>query len=134
MVPRRAILGALVLAGGARTAMADWDAIPRAQLLEKSAIIAFGTFLGAQVVRLQPDAPPLHIGVLQVTQVTKGPPDLRTVLLQLPPPRPAGLMISDDVMPRPGQTGLWYLRQVAEGLYAADHPSRFELMAKPPAR
>jgi len=134
MLRRHAILLALGLAGSVPTAMADWAAIPQTQLVEQSAIIAFGTFLGAQVVRLQPDGPPLHIGVLQVSQVSKGPPDGRIVLLQLPPPRPAGLMVSDDITPRPGQTGMWYLRQVSDGLYAADHPSRFVRMPRPPDR
>jgi len=105
--------------------MADYAAMPHAELAERSALIVIATFLGSQALRPSPDGPAWQVGVLRVTEVLKGDPAVRVALLLVPYTGPGALRKSDDIVFRADQAGLWYLRNLPDGLYAADHPARF---------
>lgn len=110
--------------------MADWAAMTAEQLRATSSLIVLGEFLDSETITTGPAAPPMTLGVVAISRVIQGPAGQRIALLRLPPPRPAGLMVSDEVVFRPGQAGLWYLRTISPGLHAADHPARFVPMAQ----
>ena len=122
---RLTLLSALGLIMIASPAMADYAPMPQADLIERSTLIVTATFVGSQAMRPMTDGAPIQVGVLRVMEVLKGDITTRIALLRVPRSGPGALRASDDIVFQPDQTGLWYLRSLPDGLYAADHPARF---------
>jgi hypothetical protein len=116
------------------SAAADWGQISPEELARQSELIVVGEFLGRDSVRLADDGNALHIGVIKVESVVKGDAGRTVALLLLPPPRPSGLVASEDIHIDRGQRGLWYLKKKSDGLYVVDRPDRFVPMDAAGAR
>ncbi|MFO1252793.1 MAG: hypothetical protein U1E77_17030 [Inhella sp.] len=120
---RRALLG--VVAAASSQAHAMWAPLRDAELLRDSDLIGLGMWLGQTQLQTGPQAAPLDLGVLQFSELWKGPLGLRLALVRsraAQAPRS-----SSDLVFQPGQQGLWLLRLEpgAQGLYRCDHPQRF---------
>ncbi len=122
-----ALLLSLVLMG--MQASGDYSYLSPEELAKQSDLIVTGEFLGSNAIQPSNAASPLQLGTIRVESVLKGQSGLSVVYLNLPTPRPNGLVGSADILLKPGQKGLWYLKRKSEGLYVIDHPSRFVDMA-----
>jgi len=105
---------------------AMFAALSDRELIDTSALIVQAEFLGQTDVQFGPSGGSMSVGVLMVQEALKGGLQGKIVLLALP--SSAKPVSSSDLLYRPGQTGLWFLRlpsDVPKGLYLADHPQRF---------
>lgn len=120
---RSALLLAALLWSAASQAM--WAGMSDAELVKQSPLIVMATYLGSSQVMLPEAGQALHLGVLDVEDTLKGT-RRELVFIQLPPAN--GLpQKSDDLFFRPGQKGLWFLKEDSQqqGLYKIDSPQRF---------
>ena len=94
-----------------------------ADLIARSDVIVEAELIGQTRVTLSPSEAPLTLGVLRIDEAFKGVRDESLLLLVLA--SPDRLRSSSDISYQKGQSGLWFLRARAPGLYLADHPQRF---------
>jgi hypothetical protein len=122
----------IVLLFSSRMVNAMWVEMSQAELVENSALIVIGKLIGTTEVSTDAQSAPLHLGVLQVSDVLKGPSELKTILLLLPDNRKP--LSSSDIIYRIDQHGLWFLRTRSgtTGIYLADSPQRFLQQEKIP--
>ncbi len=120
---RRALLG--VVAAASSQARAMWAPLSDAELLRGADLIGLGQWLGQTQLQTGSQAALLDLGVLQFSELWKGPPGLRLALVRSR--SPLAPRSSSDLVFQPGQQGLWLLRLEpgAQGLYRCDHPQRF---------
>ncbi|WP_029001079.1 hypothetical protein [Azohydromonas australica] len=111
---------------------AMWARMSEAELVQHSELIVAGEWSSDAPAPL-PGTPARAVGRIAVTEVWKGPPDLKAVRVVVP--APGGLQSSDAITYRRGDRGLWLLRpwQGGGGLYAADSPQRFVAEGSDPA-
>lgn len=96
------------------------------ELLNGSNLIVEAEYLGSTDIQLGPAGSLSALGVLKVRNVLKG--SVRDGVILLAVPSAKGPVSSSDIVYRPGQTGLWFLRERGEGskgVFLADHPQRF---------
>jgi hypothetical protein len=109
------------------TANAMWMAFSDAELIAKSDLIVMGEIAKTRLIKLSDGQPSLNAAVLNIGEVLKGRENPVEALLIIPS---ADTPISStDITYRPGQKGLWFLRERPEPnggqpLYLADHPQR----------
>lgn len=95
-------------------------------LIAGSDLIVLGRVAG--YVRVAVDDTNLRAGDIVVSELLAPSTAPDPLLLWLP--QPGGLRASTDIDYPVGSDGLWFLRRVSGGLYAADHPQRFVPRAK----
>jgi hypothetical protein len=105
-------------------AVAMWAELSFDELVARSDLIVTGRFEGPVKPASKGDGP--TVGAIKITSVLKGPPRIQSALIALPSPQAP--ISSSDIIYRPGQEGLWFLRRKEGGqadVYLADHPQRF---------
>jgi hypothetical protein len=102
-----------------------WAPLSDTELLRSSDLIGLGQWLGQTRLQPGPQAEALELGVLQFSEIWKGPSGLRLALLRGRPDQAP--RSSSDAVFQPGQQGLWLLtlQPGAQGLYRCEHPQRF---------
>ncbi len=96
------------------------------ELLRQSDLIVIGRWAGVEPPAAGAPAGTPAAGRIEVAELLRGPAGLKQVRVAVP--APGAFVSSSDLPRRPGDQGLWLLRQrpgqPAE-LYLADHPQRF---------
>jgi hypothetical protein len=133
----RAVLVAALVCSGlfGGGALAMWEKMSDAELLQRSDLIVVGTWQGLALPPSGSAAVTPTVGVVAVSEVLKGPATTTRALVVVP--APDAPRSSNDLYYRVGDTGLWLLRKrpgEQANLYLADHPQRFVPAATEAAR
>lgn len=100
-----------------------WVGMSDQELIDTSDLIVMGEWQDATGQR-PPASEGLQLGRIVVSEVLKGPRDVRQVWVVLP--GSSSLRASNDLVYRAGDRGLWCLRKSPDhAFYLADHPQRF---------
>ena len=104
---------------------AMWTEADDTELVRSSPLIVIANYIGESTFYPAAQSTRLTLGVLQLEMVLQGKSPQKLVLLRVP--TPGFVRKSDDIIYKPGQSGLWFLREdeANPGLYLADHPQRF---------
>lgn len=115
--------GFLLVAGvliAVNSASAMWVKLSDAELVAQSDLIVTGTFKGRS------EAAGQDLGAIEIRSTLKGAAGGEVAYIVIPA---VGKPVSSsDMLFRPGQEGLWFLRLrnlSKPGIYLADHPQRF---------
>jgi hypothetical protein len=102
-----------------------WAKMSPAELVQRSELVVIGELVETITLQTDVSAPRVHLGVLQISDVVKGPSQSKFALLHLPDDK--GPISSSDIFYQVGQKGLWFLRmrKGTAGMYLADNPQRF---------
>lgn len=96
-----------------------------AELIDRSELIVEGTYVGETTMDFS-WSQKVRVGVIQVTKTLKGKTERERVYLEI---KDASAPISsEEIVYKPGQTGLWLLVQSDASrteLFNANHPQRF---------
>jgi hypothetical protein len=102
-------------------ASAIWEQMSLEQLVDRSDLIVVGEIVAGD----GNSSGPYELGTIKVSEVLAGASSkgLSAVLLAMR--QRGGLVASDSIVYRAGQSGIWFLRKApGEGYYLADHPQR----------
>jgi hypothetical protein len=102
---------------------AMWASLTDDELIKSSELIVMGEWLG-ETTFTAAGRDAMTVGVVSVSEVLKGAPTTRVVLIVQPS---TSLKSSTDIAFKRGDRGLWLLRPQpnSKGLFLADHPQRF---------
>ena len=120
---RRALLAALT-ATIPGAALPMFAAMTPEELVARSDAIVLGTLSGPLEVTDPASRRTVPAAEILPERILRNATGTGRFLIRLP--EPGALRASDDILYRPGQSGLWFLRLEGAGPFlAADHPQRF---------
>lgn len=105
--------------------MAYWAKMSDEELVNRSSVIVYGEYLGESEIKLPSQKMPINLGIISAFQLLKGKKAAKFFFVNRPPQNAP--MRSDILYFKAGQSGLWFLKGLAEsaGIYEITHPSQF---------
>ena len=100
---------------------ADYPYLTAEEMAARADAIVVGQLIDRKSIELDHES--LHIGVVTVTEILKGDDHWRTIFIKLRPP--GGLRSSADIELPANADGLWYLRDLGNGLFDTERPDSF---------
>lgn len=111
------------LTGGTMTVSGDVVYMTVKEKTARADLVCTGRLTGYTTIKFHGEE--IKVGIIRITEVLKGDKKKQTIYLRLPPAQPHGMRLSTDIELAVGQTGLWFLKGLANNLFQAERPDSF---------